>query len=387
MSKEKKICSKGLWNDSVPGILFDENGVSNYADIFQQMLNDYPRGEKGKNDWSKIKDKIKSKGKSKKYDCIIGVSGGTDSSYLLHLAHENGLRPLAIFLDNGWSSNISLMNIEKMTKALNIDLYTHVIDYNEVKSVLRSYIKAGLPWADCPTDIAIRAILFKLANKFNVKFILTGHDFRSEGFQPTEWTYSDEKQLKYLNKKFGNCKLKTFPLLSLTSFIYFTLFKKIQYLKPFFYLEYSKNNAKEFLKEKYKWEDYGGHHYENIYTKFIITYWLYLKFGIDKRIITYSAQVLSGEIDKKWAIDELKKAPFSKDTIENDTEYVTKKLDFTKDEFDLIFKGKNHYFFDYPSYYNLLKVAKNSMFYFLKFLLPNKPLFMYQYKSRENKTK
>jgi hypothetical protein len=131
---------------------------------------------------------------------------------------------------------------------------------------------------------------------------------------------------------------------------------------------------------------------ESLFAKFkeklvLITYWLYLKFGIDKRIITYSAQVLSGEIDKKWAIDELKKAPFSKDTIENDTEYVTKKLDFTKDEFDLIFKGKNHYFFDYPSYYNVLKVAKNSMFYFLKFLLPNKPLFMYQYKSRENKTK
>ena len=387
MSKEKITCSKGLWNDSVPGISFDENGISNYADIFQQMLSDYPRGEKGKSDWNKITSKIKSEGETKKYDCIIGVSGGTDSSYLLHLAHENGLRPLAVFLDNGWSSNISLMNIEKMTRTLNIDLYTHVIDYTEVKSVLRSYLKAGLPWADCPTDIAIRAILFKMANKFNVKFVLTGHDFRSEGFQPTEWTYSDEKQLNYLNKKFGSCKLKTFPLLSLSSFVYFTLFKKIQYLKPFFYLEYSKKNAKELLKEQYNWEDYGGHHYENIYTKFVITYWLYFKFGIDKRIITYSAQSLSGEIDRGWAIEQLNKLPYSNDTIEQDIEYVIKKLDFTKNEFDSILKGKKTYFYDYPSYYNLLKVAKNSMFYLLKFLLPNKPLFMYQYKSRENKLK
>jgi N-acetyl sugar amidotransferase len=386
VSKEKITCSKGLWNDSVPGITFDENGISNYSIIFNQMLNDYPKGEKGKKDWERFVFKIKTDAKGKKYDCIIGVSGGTDSSYLLHFAKEQGLNPLAVFLDNGWSSNTSLMNIEKMTQSLNIDLYTHVIDYEEVKSVLKSYLKAGLPWADSPTDIAIRALLFKMAAKFNLKYVLTGHDFRSEGFQPTEWTYSDEKQLRYLNNRFGNVKLKTFPLLSLTSFVYYTFIKKIQYLKPFFYLEYSKQSAKELLITKYKWEDYGGHHYENIFTKFIISFWLYEKFGIDKRIITFSAQVLSGELTRESAMAEMAKIPYSKESIDQDINYISKKLDLSRDEFDAIFKNKNANFNDYPSYFNLLKFAKKSMFYFLKILLPNKPLFMYQYDSR-NKSK
>lgn len=387
MSSTKKICIKGVWDETIPDISFNNDGVSNYAEIFDQMLTDYPKGDKGKREWDNFVAKMKSNGIEKKYDCIIGVSGGTDSSYLLHAAKEAGLRPLAVFLDNGWSSNISLKNIEKMTKALNIDLYTHVIDYNEVKSVLRSYLKAGLPWADSPTDLAIRAILFKTANKFNLKYILTGHDFRSEGFQPTEWTYSDERQLKYLNKHFGTAKLKTFPLLSLSSFIYYTFIKKIQYLKPFFYVEYSKKDAKKLLKETYDWEDYGGHHYENIYTKFIISYWLYEKFGIDKRKITYSAQILSGEITREWALSELSKPPYVYETIENDINYISKKLDITSEEFHNYLKGKNSYYYDYPSYFKLLKFSKGIIFYFLKFLLPNKPLFLYQYNSRNKSNK
>lgn len=387
MSSIKKTCIKGVWDETIPDISFNNDGVSNYAEIFDQMLTDYPKGDKGKREWDNFVTKIKSNGKGKKYDCIIGVSGGTDSSYLLHVAKEIGLKPLAVFLDNGWSSNISLKNIEKMTKALNIDLYTHVIDYNEVKSVLRSYLKAGLPWADCPTDIAIRAILFKLANKFNLKYILIGHDFRSEGFQPTEWTYSDERQLRYLNKRFGTSKLKTFPLLTLPSFIYFTFIKKIQYLKPFFYFDYSKKEAKNLLKEKYDWEDYGGHHYENIYTKFIITYWLFEKFGIDKRKITFSAQILSGEITREYALEELRKSPYDKGKIQNDINYIIKKLDLSESEFKSILNNKKHFYFDYPSYYKLLKYSKGFIFYFLKFLLPNKPLFLYQYKSRNSNKK
>lgn len=382
-----KTCSIGVWDESIPGIEFDDKGESNYSKIFKNMLNDFPRGEIGQNQWEGIVLKIKKNGRNKKYDCIIGVSGGTDSSYLLHVAKELGLRPLAVFLDNGWSSNISLKNIEKMTKDLNVDLYTHVIDYNEVKSVLCSYLKAGLPWADCPTDIAIRAILFKITKKYNLKHILIGHDFRSEGFQPTEWTYSDERQLRYLNKQFGTKKLKTFPLLSLSSFIYYTFIKKIQYLKPFFYIDYSKKEAKHLLKEKYDWEDYGGHHYENIYTKFIISYWLYEKFGIDKRKITFSAQILSGEISREFALKELSKLPFDKENVGNDIDYILKKLDITENEFKTIFENKNHYYFDYPSYFKLLKYSKGIIFYFLKFLLPNKPLFLYQYKSRNSNKK
>ena len=212
---EYKICQRGLWNSTIPGIEFDENGVSNYAKMFDKYVEQYPRGQKGKDDWDKYLSEIKLAGKNKKYDCIIGVSGGTDSSYLMHLAIKQGLRPLAVTLDNGWSSDVSVQNIKNVTNALKIDLETYVIDYEEIKDIQKSYIKAGLPWIDFPTDQAIKSVLYRIANRENIKYILIGHDFRSEGSQPNEWTYGDSKQIKYIQKKFGTKKLKTFPNISI----------------------------------------------------------------------------------------------------------------------------------------------------------------------------
>jgi len=379
----KKICTLGLWDESIPDISFNEHGHSNYASIFQHMLSDFPRGEQGQAAWDVLVDKIKKEGAGKKYDCIIGVSGGTDSSYLLHLAKAKGLRPLAVYLDNGWASNVSVSNIKKLLEPLNIDLYTHVINYEEVKDVLNAYLRAKLPWADSPTDLAIKAVLYKMAYKSGLKHVLIGHDFRSEGFQPTEWTYSDDKQMRFLSKKFSGRKLKTFPNLTLFSFLYFSFIKQIKYVKPFFYIYYSKKEAKEFLKKTYNWEDYGGHHYENIYTKFIISYWLYEKFGIDKRIITLSAQVVSGEITRQEAFDELARIPYNKDTIAQDLEYILKKLEMSAEEFERLFKGEKKYYYDYPSYYPLYNRFRKVIFYLVKYFLPNKPLLFYQMESRK----
>src|SRR5450759_588347 len=211
MSLIGQICTRGVWDESVPGIVFDNNGVSNYAKLFDTLVESYPRSENGQKKWENIITTIKKAGNNNKYDCIIGVSGGTDSSYLLHLAMQYGLRPLAVNLDNGWNSDISVKNIRKMTEVLNIDLETYVIDYEEIKDLLRSYMKSGLPWIDMPTDLAIKAVLYKIANREKIKFILRGNDFRSEGTQPREWTYGDGKQLKYIHKKFGTSNLKTFP--------------------------------------------------------------------------------------------------------------------------------------------------------------------------------
>ena len=210
MPLQGKVCSRGVWDESVPGIVFDEQGVSNYAHLFDKLVEAYPRGETGKQEWARLLEMIKAKGKGKRYDCIIGVSGGTDSSYLLHLAKEQGLRPLAVNLDNGWSSDIAVKNIKKMCTALNIDLETYVIDYEEIKDLLRSYMLAGLPWIDTPTDLAIKAILYKIAAREGIRYVLRGNDFRSEGSQPYEWTYGDGRQLKAINQKFGRVKLKTF---------------------------------------------------------------------------------------------------------------------------------------------------------------------------------
>ena len=379
-----KICSQGIWDSTIPGITFNKNGISNYAKMFELLCAEFPNDEKGLKIWNSTVVKIKKSGKGKKYDCIIGVSGGTDSSYLLFIAKEYGLRPLAVNLDNGWSSYISVNNIKKLIVPLGIDLETYVIEYEEVIDVLKAYMRARLPWIDCPTDLAIKAILYKIANREGIKYILIGHDFRSEGFQPDEWTYSDAKQMKYLSKKYSNRKLKTFPSLSIWSFGYLSFVKGIKIVKPYFYIPYTKNIAKQFLKEKFNWEDYGGHHYENIYTKFIISYWLYQKFGIDKRKITLSAQVLSGEISRTQAINEINKIPYKMDEINHDIDYIIKKLDISKKEFIDLLEGENKYFYNYPSYYPLYKRFQKIIFGVMKYFLSNKPLMFYQMELRKS---
>jgi hypothetical protein len=324
----------------------------------------YPLGEKGKKDWELLVNKIKKEGKGKKYDCIIGVSGGTDSSYILHIAKQYDLKPLAVNLDNGWGSDISVKNIKKVTGKLNIDLETYVIDYEEVKIVLKSYILAGLPWVDSPTDIAIKATFYKIAAREGIKYVLNGADFRSEGKQPLHWTYSDSRQMLFLVRKFYRKRLKTFPYLTLSDWLYYGLIRNIKIIRPLYFLPYSKIAAKELLEKQYNWEYYGGHHHENVFTKFVITYWLPEKFGIDKRIITLSSQVLAGNIKREDALNQLRIPPFDPEYVKGDIQYVIKKLDFSEQDFMNAFKNKNHFFYDYPSYFPLIKrFSKTGMFF------------------------
>jgi N-acetyl sugar amidotransferase len=345
-----RYCSRGVWDESVPSITFNEQGVSNYALLFDKLVEAYPRGNEGLSSWNSLVKRIKRQGRNLKYDCVIGVSGGTDSCYLLHLAKEFGLRPLAVNLDNGWNSDIAVKNIKKITSALHIDLVTYVIDYDEVKDLIKAYMKAGLPWIDIPTDLAIKAVLYKIASKEGIKNILRGNDFRSEGTQPTEWTYGDGRQLKYIHKKYGVVKLKTFPNYTISSLVYYGFVKGIKSIYPYYYLDYNKNKAQSFLTENYKWEYYGGHHHENVFTKFVISYWLFERFGIDKRKITLSAQILSGEILKEVALKQLEEYPYDTAMIESMIDYVLKKLDLTRGEFNDIMNSDKHTFADYPSY-------------------------------------
>lgn len=386
MGDNYRVCSKGVWDTSVPGITFDEEGACNYSRMFERYRDQYPRGEQGKNDWEEFVANIKKDGKKKDYDCIIGVSGGTDSSYLMYLAKEvHGLRPLAVNLDNGWSSDISVKNIKKVTKALNIDLETYVIDYEEMKDILKSYMKAGLPWIDFPTDQAIKSVLYQIANREGIKYVLIGQDFRSEGTQPNEWTYGDAKQLKYVQKKFGSRKLKTFPNISFLGHLYLAYVKKIKMIYPFFFTEYNKQDAKAMLIEKYDWEYYGGHHHENLFTKYAISYWLYEKFGIDKRIITLSAQVMSGKTTRDEALAELKELPYEPDNIQNDITFLCKKLGMTADEYKAIWAGENKSYHDYPSSHELLLRIAKFVKPFVAYIMPQLPSYFLQIEERDMK--
>jgi N-acetyl sugar amidotransferase len=380
---EYKICSRGIWDTTVPGIKFDENGVSNYAKMFDKLVELSPEGEIGNSYWENIVDRMKEKGKGKKFDCIIGVSGGTDSSYLMYIAKKKyDLRPLAVNLDNGWSTEIAVQNIKKVTKALDIDLETYVIDYEEVKAVLRSYIKACLPWIDGPTDNAIKSVLFKSAEREGIKYIIDGSDFRSEGKQPSEWTYTDSKQMLYLIKKYEGTKLKTYPYQSLVNMINTSLVKGIKDYRPFNHIEYEKKPAQDFLIKEFGWEYYGGHHHENVFTKFAIGYWMPKKFGIDKRIITLSAQLLTSQISREDALKMLKQPPYDTDQMERDKEFVIKKLSLTKEEFDYSWNQENKYYWDYPSYMPLFEKYFKLSRPFLRYFFPTPPTILVEKENR-----
>ena len=382
-TSEYRICSRGIWDTTVPGISFDENGISNYAKMLQKLIELNPEGMVGNTYWENIVDRMKEHGKGKKYDCIIGVSGGTDSSYLMYIAKmKYGLRPLAVNMYNGWSSEIAVQNIKKITTALEIDLETYVIDYEEVKAVFRAYIKAALPWIDGPTDNAIKAVLFKIAEREQLKFVINGSDFRSEGKQPSEWTYTDSKQMLYLIKKYEGTKLKTYPYQSLIGMINSSLVKGIKDYRPFNHIEYEKKPAQKFLTSEYGWKYYGGHHHENIFTRFAIGYWMPKKFGIDKRIITLSAQVLTGQISREIALEIMKHPPYDIDKMERDKEYVIKKLNLTKEEFDYSWNRKNKYYWDYPSHMPLFEKYFKLSKTFLRRFFPTPPTILIEKENR-----
>jgi N-acetyl sugar amidotransferase len=370
-----KICTLGVWDSSIPLITFDENGVSNYAKIQLKLMETYPRGKQGEDEWEKIVADAKQK-RRKKYDCIVGVSGGVDSSYLLYLIkYKYGLNPLAVTLDNGWNTGISVENIKKITAALGVDLETYVINYEEITDLLRAYMYAGLPWIDMATDMAIKSVMFKYALTEKVKYVFRGNDFRSEGKQPREWTYGDTRQMNYIHKKFGRiAHLKTFPYLPYRKIIYAGFVKGVKEIRPYYYLDYTKNEAGKFLEKQFGWQYYGGHHHENSFTKYTMSVWLPEKFGIDKRKINLSAQVLSGSITREEALKQLAAPALGPKEKEVLTEYVIKKLDLTKEEYDKIMTTPCRSYHDYPNFEKLLFFLLSWMKPFIKLVYRQAPM-------------
>lgn len=303
--KEYQICSKCIYDERVGGITFDEDGVCNYCHTMERFKEEYHTGmEDGMIELQKIVDKIKKDGKGKKYDCVVGVSGGTDSSYLLVKLKEWGLRPLAVHYDNTWNTAIATENIKIMLEKLDIDLYTYVVDHKEIDDIFKAFLEAGVPELDASTDLALVEVMYRAAAKYKVKYILEGHSYVTEGIAPISTIYFDGGYIKDIHNRFGKVPMKTYPLMTFWRFMYWTLIKRVKRIRPFWYINYSKADARKLLQEKYNWKYYGGHHLENRITAFNHIWVLYERFGIDLRNLSLAAGVRAGVINREDAINE-----------------------------------------------------------------------------------
>lgn len=345
----KQICTRCIYDTSVPSINFDESGVCNYCKQIDQLKDEYGTGkELGLKLLNSLIDEIKQKGKAKKYDCVIGVSGGTDSSYLLHWAVKTGLRPLAVHYDNTFNTAIATKNITKVCEKLNIDLFTLVVDNKEVEDIFRSFFKASVPELEASTDLALAETLYRAANKFGVKYIIEGHSFMEEGVTPLGKNYFDGKYIASIHKMFGTIKMKTFPNMPFWTFIKWIAFKRIKKIRPFWYMDYTKEDAKILLKNEYGWEDYGGHHLENRMTAYNHSVYFPQKFHIDYRNNTLSAKVRNGKLKREDAIKEYYETP---PYIEPElVDYIKKRMGFSDSEYEKIMQLPPKYWYQYPTY-------------------------------------
>ena len=301
------ICTRCIYDDTVSNITFDKDGVCNYCHQHDDMCSIYPNGEKGEEKLQAIVDEMKRHGKGKKYDCVLGVSGGCDSSYLAHiLVTKYNLRVLGAHFDNTWNSEIATQNIYKVLDKLNIDLYTEVADNREMDDLFRSFVKSDLKEVDAPTDIALATVLYKAASKYKCGYIINGHSFRTEGVAPLGWFYMDGMLIKDVHKKFGTLKLKNFPNLPFWKFVNYTM-KNIQRIRPLYYMNYDKPSAKKMLAELYGWEWYGGHHLENRFSAFNHLFVMPHKAKMDTRLWEHAAMVRSGDMLREDALETLSK--------------------------------------------------------------------------------
>jgi N-acetyl sugar amidotransferase len=368
MHREYKICTRCVMDTSDPDIVFDENGYCNHCTNSLKLLkNNYADKEKNKQNLQEIVHTVKNEGKNNKYDCIIGLSGGVDSSYLAYvLVKEYGLRPLAIHLDNGWNSVQAVANIHKLVTNLNLDLITHVIDWDEFKELQKSFLRASVVDLEMLSDHAIVIAINNLARKERIKYFFIGGNFQSESIMPCKWFYSnkiDSRNIIDIYNKYGSGKkLLTYPFLSLYG--YLTFGKKYgKYFAPLSYLEYNKDKAKAILKKEVGWQDYGAKHHESFVTKFYQIYILPKKFNIDKRKAHLSSLICANQISRNTSLTELGMSFFKNGYEEKEAvEYFCKKMELSIDEFEQIMKLPRREHNDFKSYtkkiYQIIKIVK-----------------------------
>jgi N-acetyl sugar amidotransferase len=354
---EQKICIRCLLDTTVSDIWFDENGLCKYCHIHDEMEKSHPLGPSLQKEFENKIEQIKLKGRNRKYDCIVGVSGGRDSSYTLLTAINLGLRPLAVHFDNGWNSDISVQNIKKACDILNVELHTIVADWEEFKDLQISFLKASTPDADVPTDYAIYSVLYHVADRENIRYILNGHSFRTEGTSPISWTYMDPLYVRSVHKKHGKIKkFNSFPHMSFVRLQYYIWIKRIREIRLMEFIDYRKTEVDDILARELGWQYYGGHHHENLYTRFFQSYYLPKKFNIDKRKTELSALVRSGQVSREEAIKELSDSEYEHET--KTVSYAINKLGLSEREFDEIMKQPVRSHDDYPTWLPVIRLLR-----------------------------
>lgn len=380
MKQVKRRCTRCLYDDSVPNIAFDSDGVCNYCKTHDQLNRDYPMGDAGYNRLKLIAEDVKKENRRNKYNIIVGVSGGCDSSYLVYLAKEMGLRPLAVHFDNTWDNTIAVENIHTVLKKLDVELYTYVVDNEEYDDIYRSFFKAGTPDLEIPTDLGLAATLNRASEKFGIRYIFEGHSFRTEGLFPLGWLYMDARYIQSVQKQFGTMKMKTFPNLWLSSQLKWMLVNRIKKIRPLWHIAYNKKEVKHFLTQELGWKYYGGHHLENRITTFFHTYFMPRRFGVDERMVECSALIRSGQMEREEGFSVLQQPPdFDPELIA----MVKKRLGITDDEFEYFMTMPKKSFRDYRTYKPLFE--KMRPFFWIMAKMDLIPMSFYiKYTSKNN---
>jgi len=356
-----QICSKTIMDTSDPNIYFNEKGESDYyVNFINEILPSWNTGEKGRIELMNMAGKIKKEGIGKDFDCIIGLSGGLDSSYVAYIAKEiMGLKPLLFHVDAGWNTQEAVSNIEKLVDGLGLDLYTEVINWEEMKDLQVAYFKSQTAEMDAPQDIAFFSSLYKFARKNKIKYVLTGGNFSTECCrEPEEWgAYPgiDKTLVLDIHKKFGSKSLKTFPIIDI--FQYKIIYKYIygmEVFKPLNLVPYIKEDVEKLLHEKFGWQKFQHKHHESRFTRFYEDFWLPRKFGYEKRRAHFSSLILTGQMTREEALDRISRPELDEKFLEKEFEYVAHKLDLSVEQFQKLFEGKNKTFYDYKNKRSLI---------------------------------
>ncbi len=368
MNNYKQCSFTVMDNISDPYITFDNDGICNYVKEYDTLASRFPPPEDKKTAFDKIINKIKFDGKNSQYDCLIGLSGGVDSSYIAHICGNLNLKALVVHFDNGWNSEMAVNNIKKLIDKYNFDLHTLVVDWEEFKDIQLSFFKASVPNIEIVTDHAIIATLYKIAIQYKIKYIFSGSNYVTEGILPTAWGYdaSDYYHIKKVHKIFGSKKIKTFPKMPLLKYFDNLIIKGIKKIPILNYLDYNKSDAIKELNKKVGWKYYGGKHYESVFTQFFQAHVLPHKFKIDKRKAHLSTLICSGQISKDEALMELEKPLYDKSLLDEHTQYFLKKFEISKNEYNTIMEQKPLQHLHYPSNNYLIQKALKFKKLFIK---------------------